>query len=89
MTNKSKTGNTFKLLFVLALYLLPSLIGQCTKYVEIEPGSQGRCEGCREDADCKEGLYCLGFFNKKGVYKKCATTATPSCPEQMSSSTVS
>lgn len=81
MTKKSKNVNALKLLFVLLFYLLPPVIASCTKYVEIEPGSQGRCEGCRENIDCKEGLYCLGFYNKQGVYKRCATTATTSCSE--------
>ena len=45
------------------------------------PGSQTECQHCNEDVDCCCGMKCSGFYNNSGVYFRCATAQTSTCPE--------
>ena len=35
-------------------------------------GDGSVCAVCETDADCNEGLVCVGFYNSSGVYMRCS-----------------
>lgn len=57
-----------------------NLIG-CFKEPDFAPYSQEKCEACATDVDCCCNLKCLPFYNKNGVFSRCATPQTSSCPQ--------
>ena len=70
-----------KLLFVCFSIALGCIIPACFKDKVFPAGSRGRCESCHTDTDCETGLKCRGFYNQSGVYNRCATAQTTSCPQ--------
>jgi hypothetical protein len=58
------------------LFLLLSLTA-CNN--EIEPYSQGACEECRDNTDCKPGLSCQTYFSNTSAFKRCGNSAQTTC----------
>ena len=63
-------------LFILGFYVF--LMSSC--FDDSATPSGEVCSSCKTDGDCNSGLKCRGFYNQTGVYNRCASAATQSCP---------
>ena len=71
----------FRSLYVVIFVAALLNFARCTPEKHYDPSSQSECEHCNEDVDCCCNMKCSGFYNNSGVYFRCATPQTNTCPE--------
>lgn len=68
-------------LTILCIALALLFVAGCIKEKNYPANSQDICEPCNADIDCCCNLRCASFYNSSGVYTRCATGQTSSCPQ--------
>ncbi len=70
----------FRALYAIIIAAAMLNLASCFKEKNYATGSQSECQHCNEDVDCCCNMKCSGFYNNSGVYFRCATTSTSTCP---------